>query len=451
MSIESLIFVALFVPPPKNSPEASPEQKEKNKEKAQHARRDVKAVTGGLKGRDISKKFGAGNKGQIGGGLAGAGIGGMMGGKKGEKKEEKKAEQREAQGKDPKKDTRRGMLAKEGLKALADNQAKKLAWGNAADTFGLSVVAYYGIKHWRIALALIAILFLFFFMMFDNTVFDVPKDNVPTTSDSCVPASFTNQDAFGKTSICTITITYSGSAQDITITDTILPGTDFVSAGQKGTYDKTSNTVTWDAQKLNLSLDPVNITVTVTIRINTHQNNTIVYNAYDINPVGLTSGSNNGGATIPGNLPPSTNNCSGIYSYYMSITPGHQNYGDPTCTLVKKDPNGVAIINKDAILTELKTLKSSEAMGWFTCVLPNESSYNANAYLRASTSGKGAYGLVQMNPTGGGNGKYDNGQVVWPLQLSNGINYNDKVIGHSFSYWPTSYDPCLRSNGVSVP
>src|SRR6185503_2306794 len=124
----------------------------------------------------------------------------------------------------------------------------------------------------------------------------------PTTSDSCNPASFTG-DAFGKTSVCTITVTYSGNAQNITITDTILPGTAFVSANHSGTYDKTSNTVTWDAQKLGLPLNPVNITVTVTVRITTHQKNTAVYNAYAVNPTGLSNSSDNSGAAIPGNLP----------------------------------------------------------------------------------------------------------------------------------------------------
>src|SRR6266404_6562488 len=71
-------------------------------------------------------------------------------------------------------------------------------------------------------------LFLFFFMMFESSTFDPPPANnntTPTTSETCNPAQFTG-DAFGKTSVCTITVTYNGSADDITITDTILPGTE---------------------------------------------------------------------------------------------------------------------------------------------------------------------------------------------------------------------------------
>jgi hypothetical protein len=450
MLIESLVFVALW------QSIQSPKDAQKEKKKAANARRDARGVTGGLTGAKWGGRLGGKWGRRVGAGL-GAAIGGHRGKKQGGEKEEEKQES----GKQ-KKVTRTRLLAKEGAKALADAQLKKLAWANAADTFGLSVVAYYGIKHWRVTLTIILALFLILFMLFDDSTFDAQQqDMTPTTSDTCNPAQFTNQDAFGKTSVCTITVTYSGSAQDITITDTLLPGTEYVSSSPKGDVAQLlgapglhgisqttgSSTVTWDAQKLNLPLDPVNITVTVTIRITTHQDNTTVYNAYSINPVGLSA--NGGGVAIPGNIPPSTNNCSGIYSYYMSITPGHQNYGDPNCSLVKKDPNGVAIINKDAILTELKTLKPSEAMGWFICVVPHESGYNANAYLGASTSGFGAYGLVQMNPTGRGNNKYDDGEVVWPLQLSNGINYNDGA-GHNFAYWPTSYDPCLMSYGVTV-
>lgn len=167
--------------------------------------------------------------------------------------------------------------------------------------------------------------------------------------------------------------------------------------------------------------------------------------------IGGTGGdNNNGGSNFNGqNVPASGNNCSGMYQQYMSMEPSHKNYGDPNCELVKKDPNGNTIFDKDKILAQLKQIKANEANGWFFCVIPNESNYNANAYLKASTSGKGAYGLVQMNPTGQGNGQYDNGEVNWSLQLSNGINYNDKAIGHSFNYWPQSYKSCLSKYGVT--
>jgi hypothetical protein len=330
--------------------------------------------------------------------------------------------------------------------------------GLAAETFGLSVVAAEALIHWRETLTIGIALFLILFMLFDAGSFDAQspqQDNTPpTTSDTCNPAQFSG-DAFGKTSVCTITVTDAGSAQDITIVDSILQGTEFAQAFNNGTFDPQANTVTWDAQKDGLQLNPVDIIVSVIVRINTHQKNIIVYNSYTITPTGLTASS--GSAPVAGNIPPSTNTCSGFYASYMNAEPSHKNYGDPNCELIKKDPNGTLYIDKDAELKQLQAIKPSEAQGWFYCVLPNESSYNANAYLKASTSGKGAYGLVQMNPTGQGNGPLDDGEVYWPTQLSNGIQYNDTKIGHTFSYWPhgpapqLDYRPCLEKYGISIP
>jgi hypothetical protein len=436
--------------PTKKSQEAAETATPENEEKAKNARRDARAVSGAVKARNFMKKHGAGQRMRRVGAGMGATVGAMKGGRKGQKK----AEEDEAKGKKLE-TSRTKMLAKEGAKEAAkyfiDKKAKEIAIANAGETFGLSIVAYYGIKHWKVTLTLILALFLLIFLLFDSSSFDPPQQaqqdsGTPTTNDSCFPATA----SYNQTSVCTITVTYGGNAQDITVTDTILPGTEFVSAGQKGVYDKTSNTVTWDAAKDGLQLEPVNFSVTVTVRITTQQVNVRVYNAYEINPTGLSSAEGGGSGAIPGNLPPNTNDCSGVYAAYMAATPGHQNYGDPTCSLVEKDPNGNAIINKDLILKELQTLKSDEAMAWFVCIVPNESGYNANAYLGASTSGNGAYGLVQMNPTGKGNGSLDDGEVVWSLQLSNGIQYNDTKISHTFTYWPTSYDPCIRSYGVTV-
>jgi hypothetical protein len=350
----------------------------------------------------------------------------------------------------PNKDLRRQSLKQQALQ-LAKKQlmqkARMAAIEAAPETFGLSIVAYYAVKNWKVTIAVIASIFLLLFAIFDQQIFDKPPDQaatVPTSSDICTP----QQASFGQTSVCTIKVSFNGSADDMIITSTILPGTAFVSAGQKGTYNKAANSVSWDAKQLKLPLNPIDITVTLTVRVTTKQNNVKVWNAYVITPVNLSNSISGGNAS---NLPPNSNTCSGMYAHYMSIEPSHKNYGDPNCQLVKKDSNGTPIFDKDAILKQLQQIKASEATAWFICVVPNESGYNANAYLRASTSGNGAYGLVQMNPTGKGNGQYDNGEVNWQNQLSNGINYNDKVIHHNFSYWPTSYDSCIRSNGVSVP
>ena len=222
---------------------------------------------------------------------------------------------------------------------------------------------------------------------------------------------------------------------------------DICTANQSASLDPTINgKLTITAGNVSTVGGTGGISFSVTIILKPTQNDSYVINQASGEVVGANGGST---AATEGNLPPNTNDCGfKDYKKYMAIEPSHQNYGDPSCMLVKRDPNGVAIIDKDQILTQLKTLKPSEAMAWFTCIVPRESGYNANAYLKASTSGFGAYGLVQMNPTGKGHGQYDNGEVNWQLQLSNGINYNDKVIGHSFNYWPSSYKSCLKGFGL---
>ncbi|HWY79715.1 MAG TPA: hypothetical protein VNW29_05135 [Candidatus Sulfotelmatobacter sp.] len=340
---------------------------------------------------------------------------------------------------------------KEQAKEKIKKKAKDLAIKNAGETFGLSVVLYIAVFHWKeVAWTIGGIFFLLFILFSDDAQQQQGQgqgQTDPTTSETCNPTQAAN----GQTSVCTITVTYNGSADDIVVTSTILTGTSFVSAGQNGTYNQASNTVTWDAKQLNLALNPVNFIVTLTLRVSTTQNNVSVFNAYSIIPTNLQS--TNSGST-GANLPPNSNTCSGFYLHYMSMEPSHQNYGDPNCELVKKDPNGVLISDKDAILKQLQSIKPTEAMGWWMCVIPRESDYNANAYLKASTSGFGAYGLVQMNPTGKGNGQYDNGEVNWQQQLSNGITYNDTMINHTFTYWPhggnLDYRPCLRQYGITV-
>lgn len=269
-------------------------------------------------------------------------------------------------------------------------------------------------------IALIAI-GIVLFTIFDQQIFDNTDDqqqnNTPTTNDTCVPAQFTG-DAFGKTSVCTITVTYNGSADDVSIIDTILPGTAFVSSGQKGTFDQPSNSITWDAAQLKLPLNPINITITVTVRVTTHQNNTTVYNAYSINPTNLQNGTSSVGG---GNVPPNQSTCNGKYNLLSQ----YDNFGDPQCNFTVQQFG-----------QEVKQMDPSNYLIW-DCMASHESGYDPNAYNPGSTSGKGAYGLLQMNPSGQGNGQYDAGNVNWPLQISNAINYNQKEIGGSFAYWAT--------------
>ena len=153
-------------------------------------------------------------------------------------------------------------------------------------------------------------------------------------------------------------------------------------------------------------------------------------------------GAGGAGASL-GNIEPSTDDCgSAEYKKFMNMLPGDKkgkNYGDPKCEYVKSDPNGKKILDKDKLMALLKEKDAGQSKAWF-CLAGPESNYNPNAFLAASTSGAGAYGLYQMNPPGKGNGQFDNGYVVWSLQVDNAIKLRQKT--NKWSYW----DPRSRSS-----
>jgi len=131
-------------------------------------------------------------------------------------------------------------------------------------------------------------------------------------------------------------------------------------------------------------------------------------------------------ANVPNgqNVPANDDTCGGFYTGYNALTSPYKNFGDPLCDF-GNDP--------DKLYGILLNLDPGKADTWFS-IAQCESGFNPNAYLAASTSGRGAYGLFQMNPAGEGNGQYDVGNVVWGLQISNAINYNKEIKG-SFDYW----------------
>ena len=223
-------------------------------------------------------------------------------------------------------------------------------------------------------------------------------------------------------------------------------------------------TVTWDAKALKIPLTtPINITILLTLKA-TKNNNEIG----NVASVTLTGASLSNSGTTAGNIPATNDNCHGIYSAYMASVqsvlsrlkiPG-ANYGDPTCQLVEQDPNGNWIINKDKELAYLKDpngghLSAQEALAVFICILPNESSYNADAFNPNSTSAgssgtPGAFGLFQMNAKGFSNTgePEDVGDVVWSLQITNAIAWKNKYNHGTLSnYWPQSYSGCLSHYG----
>lgn len=203
--------------------------------------------------------------------------------------------------------------------------------------------------------------------------------------------------------------------ESITIFDTVPANTTIVSGKTTGnpTMSADGTTISWplsDATNKGLS------SFSFTVKPNT--TNVNIKNSAWAEAAAVSPTPPAGGTPPGGDIPPNTETCNGTYP-----APPQGNFGDPACTFTKDD-----------LYVALKSQDPDNADYWYLKIVPCESGYNPNAYLAASTSGLGAYGLFQMNPAGRGNGEYDAGNVNWPLQISNAINYN-KLINGSFAYW----------------
>lgn len=149
------------------------------------------------------------------------------------------------------------------------------------------------------------------------------------------------------------------------------------------------------------------------------------------------------GAGIPAN----TTDCgSAYYKQYMDMTPDHLNFGDPNCEVVDAFNTPTA---RDTMYEQMTSIDPTYASIWYFCISYNESRWLPVAYLGASTSGQGAYGLFQMNPAGRGNGQYDVGNVYWKDQMQNAVNYNNLVLNGSFDYW-RGENPNVVGSGSSL-
>lgn len=128
-----------------------------------------------------------------------------------------------------------------------------------------------------------------------------------------------------------------------------------------------------------------------------------------------------------GDYPPTQDNCNGTYK----LTSPYGNFGDPLCNFKKED-----------LYAQLQQLDPAEANYWFESLVRKESGYNPNAYNPGSTSGSGALGLFQMNPVGKGSTEYDAGNVAWPRQTTNAVNYNNflTTLGRTWCYWEAAIE-----------
>jgi hypothetical protein len=263
-----------------------------------------------------------------------------------------------------------------------------------------------------------------------------------------------------------IIVTDIRSAQEITIIDKIPDGVSLVESDITSTwntnrvFDPAAKTLTWKASE-NLppnSLNTPNFTITVTYKVT--GNNVYLVTWAEANVV-----RGGGGAFGGQNIPPSNDDCHGLYRSYMNMltTVNKSNYGDPNCQLAKQDPNGRWFIDKDTIFSFMwesqdgPKLQRTEAEGVFVCIMPKEcgATYNVNAFNPKSTSTSrgtpGAFGCFQMNATGFSNTNQpeDTGDVVWQLQIHNANAWRNKYNGGRWrNYWPTSYSGCLEKFGL---
>ncbi len=216
-----------------------------------------------------------------------------------------------------------------------------------------------------------------------------------------------------------ITVRYTGTGVvNVQITDNLDQNLN-VSRGSisdGGTYS--NNTITWNTTLTS------NNQKTVNFAGRSKTNNVWITNSAQAR---IVSGGGNGNQLPPvAGQPPSQNNCG---KYRLNNPLG--NFGDPVCNFTKDD-----------LYRLLQQADPTNTDYWFYTVVRCESGYDPNAYLKASASGLGAYGLYQMNPGGKGSGSYDAGDVIWQQQSSNAINYNNFLIqsGRAWTYWACAKD-----------
>ncbi|GEM_PF-4340496 len=253
--------------------------------------------------------------------------------------------------------------------------------------------------------------------------------------------------ANGQEIIYTLSGSYSGT-NDITVWDPIPQNTTFVSA--TGNYINQNNTITW---LLRDNFQPSggttkNFSFSLTVRPT--QNDIQVVNQASADVVGSPTGNPpSNGTPIPINTgTPNANTCNGVYN--LNLNPMRMNFGDPACELAQSSRtpytiNGrtaTAVTPQQLLVNLVQQLDLTNARYWIG-ISYCESGFNPNIANLNSTSGKGAFGLFQMNPTGRGNGPYDTGDVQWQQQTNNAISYNNSVLrpfGLTWRYWACARD-----------
>jgi uncharacterized repeat protein (TIGR01451 family) len=210
----------------------------------------------------------------------------------------------------------------------------------------------------------------------------------------------------------------------VTVVDNLPDGTIYQTGNNDPATDQnTSKKIQWTINDLGPG-QKKDLTFTVVPQIP----DTWIVNQTSAN-IKLLGNSSSGNVNIPGNTPPTADNCNGTYPLKNPLG----NFGDPKCDF-----------NKDALYQILQQLDPTNATYWFTKVARCESNYSPNAYADPIAVGTpdpiGAWGLFQMGR--GKNGEFDHGDVIWQLQTSNAVNYNNNIskIGLAWRYWQCAND-----------
>lgn len=303
-------------------------------------------------------------------------------------------------------------------------------WGYiTAAVAGISLAA------WIVIIALIASFVFYIFAAFDLNS-ECGKPGTPSILKSVINGKGDQQGnkvfQQGEQINYQIQVLYQlkcGGYVDVDVKDTIPTGTTYVEgsikadtqvdwqglAGTTSTQGKDGNTLFWNIKSL-----PNRYPITLNFSVTADQSNLWIPNEVQAT---FKAYGRFGGALSEGGFPPTQDNCNGKYKLDNPIG----NFGDPKCDF-----------DQDKLYAMLQQLDPAEAAYWFTVLIPKETlpPYNPNSYNPGSTSGRGAYGLFQMNPDNE-KSQYDIGNVDWQRQVSNAINYNNYLatLGRTWCYW----------------